>query len=815
MSDLTVVFSKSDVIDAYIKKNNLPALYDRLTFFKQSKKMSPLIPIGKHDTTSKYSLKNFYHWHTGIGDVSLWYAVKRSGKYIRFMLLDLAKHDESGTSPGRDSSTKTQERFAGHLQSIVDGFMKKMNKESLNSSNTLSGTNPMKIITESSLPVSPKEARNKAALYATAWGVPEVTLSLNESFAIVEAAKDDTKEKVVFALDWKTQRPSVVEPETIKALTADGEEIEIDVNVFNYQDIHDVPAGSKIFSFKMNESLIFLEGTYGKCRKIAKTTAAALASSLGRDSMTVNLTEAIGKVNSYTKKIVKEGKTFNGIAKIDGKELSEVRSLTEANAAASIDRNIMASIIDTVINESMSISQKKSAEKNVKGMKANITDFRKRYGDDAKSVMYATANKLAQKESVEDDAYTAWQKEVIAANPNVKIRFVNKNDSGNLVVSAQVGDRSLGVFDLDTNSGELLGEGVNIQSKNVLGSFRTQDGKTHTYGTTKNKWALKHNLIHEIESGSKLAQNRYGIVKGNVAHIADTIDEASGTPTLTKHVIRHVWKNEATQSIEPVPVDELDEDVTSFTIEYEIKTADKTTDGKVTYQGKDANEAKQRFMDDHKDDGQVNVKSVQPVQADLNEDDGEVTDAAIGVNNTNDSAYVVYSDKTGKKFKKIRHGNVADITKQLEEEGCTVHSIADGKGTGMSKKAPVKPLDESESFDVEDVISGALTDAYSLAKQAKEQYDRTYTDPEDEPFDLKDSMASAFEDTIKSIIDQLESASMKASDKTDQYLSGKSIDEASITDVEQDEPLKESVKPMTKMDHYTNFATKFFGVSPK
>ncbi len=39
------------------------------------------------------------------------------------------------------------------------------------------------------------------------------------------------------------------------------------------------------------------------------------------------------------------------------------------------------------------------AEKIVKGMKRRTKDFKSRYGKDAKQVMYATANKLAQKEN--------------------------------------------------------------------------------------------------------------------------------------------------------------------------------------------------------------------------------------------------------------------------------------------------------------------------------------------------------------------------------------------------------------------------------
>jgi len=53
----------------------------------------------------------------------------------------------------------------------------------------------------------------------------------------------------------------------------------------------------------------------------------------------------------------------------------------------------------------MSQAEKDKAEDIVKGMKKNASDFRKRYGKDAESVMYATANKMAQenvKESLKD-----------------------------------------------------------------------------------------------------------------------------------------------------------------------------------------------------------------------------------------------------------------------------------------------------------------------------------------------------------------------------------------------------------------------------
>ena len=44
----------------------------------------------------------------------------------------------------------------------------------------------------------------------------------------------------------------------------------------------------------------------------------------------------------------------------------------------------------------LSKPEKKEKEKIVKGMKKSKKDFEKRYGDDAESVMYATATKIAK-----------------------------------------------------------------------------------------------------------------------------------------------------------------------------------------------------------------------------------------------------------------------------------------------------------------------------------------------------------------------------------------------------------------------------------
>ena len=52
------------------------------------------------------------------------------------------------------------------------------------------------------------------------------------------------------------------------------------------------------------------------------------------------------------------------------------------------------------VERTLTKGEEKAREKNVKGMKKNKNDFEKRYGDDAEAVMYATATKMAKKESV-------------------------------------------------------------------------------------------------------------------------------------------------------------------------------------------------------------------------------------------------------------------------------------------------------------------------------------------------------------------------------------------------------------------------------
>ena len=60
-------------------------------------------------------------------------------------------------------------------------------------------------------------------------------------------------------------------------------------------------------------------------------------------------------------------------------------------------------ITDFIQERKLSKDEEKKKEKIVKGMKKNKEDFKKRYGDEAEAVMYATATKRAKGESVVDE----------------------------------------------------------------------------------------------------------------------------------------------------------------------------------------------------------------------------------------------------------------------------------------------------------------------------------------------------------------------------------------------------------------------------
>lgn len=89
-------------------------------------------------------------------------------------------------------------------------------------------------------------------------------------------------------------------------------------------------------------------------------------------------------------------------------------------------------VITTAINErSLSSGEEKKREKYVKGMKKVKGDFSKRYGDKGEEVMYATATKMAKKESV------AEAMEVLRSVLNERTLTEGEEEKAALIMSAR------------------------------------------------------------------------------------------------------------------------------------------------------------------------------------------------------------------------------------------------------------------------------------------------------------------------------------------------------------------------------------------
>lgn len=79
-----------------------------------------------------------------------------------------------------------------------------------------------------------------------------------------------------------------------------------------------------------------------------------------------------------------------------------------------------------VYEDKMSKDDMSKKENIVKGMKKNSADFIKRYGKDAESVMHATANKMAQEESVLESVINATEDKIITVeNKEFKLTYID------------------------------------------------------------------------------------------------------------------------------------------------------------------------------------------------------------------------------------------------------------------------------------------------------------------------------------------------------------------------------------------------------
>ena len=167
------------------------------------------------------------------------------------------------------------------------------------------------------------------------------------------------------------------------------------------------------------------------------------------------------------------------------------------------------------------------AERIIKGMKKNRHRFKKLYGDRDKEVMYATANKLAQKEQLKVMYYQDFIK-LVEGNPTTRMLSKAKSKTtGNISADRGTDEKSnrekrkglekdlkkkgigykKGVGEYKYSSGEGTGREVSYQttpakgmSKRRFGKIMRRLGRKHGQESVITKKAGKPARLHDTES---------------------------------------------------------------------------------------------------------------------------------------------------------------------------------------------------------------------------------------------------------------------------------------------------------------------------
>ena len=167
------------------------------------------------------------------------------------------------------------------------------------------------------------------------------------------------------------------------------------------------------------------------------------------------------------------------------------------------------------------------AERIIKGMKKNRHRFKKLYGDRDKEVMYATANKLAQKEQLKVMYYQDFIK-LVEGNPTTRMLSKAKSKTtGNISADRGTDEKSnrekrkglekdlkkkgigykKGVGEYKYSSGEGTGREVSYQtspgkgmSKRRFGKVMRRLGRKHGQESVITKKAGKPARLHDTES---------------------------------------------------------------------------------------------------------------------------------------------------------------------------------------------------------------------------------------------------------------------------------------------------------------------------
>ncbi len=443
------------------------------------------------------------------------------------------------------------------------------------------------LIIESSPVNSIVDVENKAEMYRALGFKTTFTISEDKDSASISLKGEKGESvKVGMALKYQDKKKK---PEKLKLggfTTVAGKPVDVEVEIIaaNYIYHHGKkPAGKGNWGFGIGSrdsgDLIFLEGNYSSVSKRASELAQKKAKSTGKDKISMYVMESTyAEFMDVETQVESKGKLVEGILRVNSKVMTTTTGIRADAVVASLNENVDKFIAKTIAESTMSKEEHDKAENIVKGMKDKVSDFKKRYGDEAESVMHATANKLAKEDMTEpapatgEDAYDQWRNELRAKHgAELYLKSHPSNgDEGN-VVYAYLKDGSaegklVSGFDLDTDQ-PVSGLDESANEMNL-------DQWKHFYEE-------RFPNVEFEEQGNEI----HAVVQDR--RIVGWFDKA-------KHG--------------------MNESVNSFQIDYEIKGTDGVSSGSANVQAPDANTARQRFIDDHKDQGQVNVKAVKPAQ---------------------------------------------------------------------------------------------------------------------------------------------------------------------------------------------------------
>ena len=196
------------------------------------------------------------------------------------------------------------------------------------------------------------------------------------------------------------------------------------------------------------------------------------------------------------------------------------------------------------------------AEKIVKAMKRKGKSFKRLYGDDAKSVMYATANKLAQKENLKVMYYKDFIK-LVEGNPTTRMLSKAKSKTtGNMSADRGTDEKAnrakrkslekdfkkkgigykKGVGEYKYSSGEGTGREVSYQttpakgmSKRRFGKVMRRLGRKHGQESVITKKAGKPARLHDTESKQGKSAKSFTLGKAKAGKNPKGEGETSGT----------------------------------------------------------------------------------------------------------------------------------------------------------------------------------------------------------------------------------------------------------------------------------------------